>query len=406
MLLIGPDRAGRCVLVSEGKIAEVGEGLVGPEGTRRLSADGALIALGRVNAHTHLYSGLAPLGLPAPLPTPTSFVEILERVWWLLDRALDARTLRAAARLYVAEALLAGTTSIVDHHESPSFIEGSLDVLALAFDELGGRALLTYGATERNGGRVEAKRGLDECARFFWSREPGRVRGLVGLHAAFTVSDETLREAGELARSLETAVHVHVAEDLADVEDAKRRGYSGVLGRLLTHSALPAGSILAHGVHLGPDEVQRANDAGLWLVQNPRSNKYNQVGYPRALAKSALVALGTDGFPSAMDDEALALADEARAHEEPLEVVMRRTDAGRALIEAHLGLKLRLEPGADADLVVLAENGVRHTLVAGEIVVEHGQLATADLEAIREEAKSAAPTLFAQMRMLRGDPTS
>ena len=155
---------------------------------------------GWVNAHTHLYSGLVSLGMPAPRDAPRSFLEILERVWWRLDRALDEASLRAAARLYVAEALLQGTTAVVDHHESPDFIEGSLDVLADACQGLGMRALLCYGVTERNGGRDEARRGLAECRRFLVENRRPFVRGLVGVHAGFTVSDETLREAAELAR--------------------------------------------------------------------------------------------------------------------------------------------------------------------------------------------------------------
>src|SRR5512143_3781295 len=132
---------------------------------------------GFVNAHTHLYSGLAPLGMPKPQPPPANFLEILERVWWPLDRALDEATLRAAARYYVAEALLRRTTALVDHHESPNFIEGSLDVLADACQELGMRAVLCYGATERNGGRQEARRGLAECRRFIEANTRPLIRG-------------------------------------------------------------------------------------------------------------------------------------------------------------------------------------------------------------------------------------
>ncbi|MFZ2489975.1 MAG: amidohydrolase family protein, partial [Thermoanaerobaculia bacterium] len=160
-----------------------------------------------VNAHTHLYSGLAPLGMPPPLQKPESFVEILERIWWRLDRALDADSLRAAARYYVAESLLAGTSVLIDHHESPSLIEGSLDILADVCEELGIRALLCYGATERNGGRHEGLQGVQECRRFIATRRSKLVRGAVGLHASFTVSDEIVAEAAAAARDLHTVVH-------------------------------------------------------------------------------------------------------------------------------------------------------------------------------------------------------
>ncbi len=157
-----------------------------------VSAGSRLTADGFVNAHTHLYSGLAPLGMPAPDRAPENFPEILERIWWRLDRALDARALRASARYYVAHALRLGTVALIDHHESPAFIEGSLDVLADACQALGMPALLCFGATERNGGREEARRGLAECRRFIRENRRPLVRGHVGLHASFTVSDENV----------------------------------------------------------------------------------------------------------------------------------------------------------------------------------------------------------------------
>jgi len=356
---------------------------------------------GHVCAHTHLYSALAPLGMPAPEPPPENFVQILERVWWRLDRALDEASLRASARLYVAEALLAGTTTLVDHHESPNFIEGSLDVLADAADELGARLLVCYGATERNGGRDEAKAGLAECRRFIEANHRTQVRGVVALHASFTVSDETIREAGELARELGTVMHVHVAEDVSDVADAKERGYAGPLERLLELGALPEGSILVHGVHLDAAQVQHAGELGLWLVQNPRSNKGNGVGYPKHLSASPLVALGTDGYAANMPDEQAALEAEAAANDVELshDQAVAQLRKGRELVAARFGLSL----GAlDAkDRVDFDHDGrVRDVEVGGAEVVRQGWLTRGDIIAIRAEAKAQAPLLWERMRAL------
>jgi cytosine/adenosine deaminase-related metal-dependent hydrolase len=292
----------------------------------------------QVNAHTHLYSGLAPFGMPAPVEPPRNFVEILEKVWWRLDRALDEASLRAAARYYVAHARRAGTAALVDHHESPNFVDGSLDALADACAEFGVAAVLCYGATERNGGADEGRRGLDECRRFMLANRRARVAGVVGLHASFTVSDETIRRAGELCRELGTVLHVHLAEDAADVEDARRRGYPGPLQRLFALGALPPGSILAHGVHLTRDEVQQASDAGCWFVQNPRSNRNNRVGYPLALTAASRVALGTDGFASDMDEEAVALRECSAAAGELCDAIADRPGAGWTLLEERLRL--------------------------------------------------------------------
>ncbi len=367
-----------------------------------LAGDSTSGALRLVNAHTHIYSGLAPLGMPPPEPAPANFVQILERVWWRLDRALDERALRASARLYVAEALLHGTTVLIDHHESPSFIAGSLDVLADACQELGMRALLCYGATERNGGVSEARRGLAECRRFLRDNRRSLVRGCVGLHASFTVSDETVRAAGELARELHTIVHVHLAEDLADVEDARARGWPGPLERLHALGALPAGSILAHGVHLDAAQVGRARDLGLWLVQNPRSNHGNRVGYPAALAASERVALGTDGYPADMGEELASLFAEGCERGEAERQLAGRLAAGAQLATETLGLEAPPPfAGSAADLsrAVRAEQAARRarTLVAGRTIVENGVLQSGDLEAIRAEAREEAARLWHRM---------
>ena len=299
-----------------------------------------------VNAHTHIYSGLAPLGMPMPAAPPPNFVSILEQIWWRLDRALEAVSLAASAELYVAEAVALGAAGLIDHHESPNSIEGSLDIIADACAQFEMPAVLCYGATERNGGREEARRGLAECARFAReNRRPG-VRAAVGLHASFTVSDDTIREAADLARDLRTVLHVHVAEDQADVDDARARGYDGVIDRLITLDAMVPGSILAHGVHLTRDEVRACDAASIWLVQNPRSNRGNRVGYPSALAASSRVAIGTDGYPAAMDDESQALIEESLAHGDDSTRASVRPAAGATLLAERLGASVT--PPSDA----------------------------------------------------------
>lgn len=393
------------VLVEDGLVVDAVVDARDSAGAHRLDCTGSpFAACGAVNAHTHLYSGLAPLGMPAPEPPPDNFVQILERVWWKLDRALDAHSLRASARLYIAEALLNGTTTLIDHHESPELIEGSLDVLADAADELGVRLAVCYGATERNGGADEGARGLRECERFVADNTRPLVRGLVGLHASFTVSDDTIRKAGALSRELATVMHVHVAEDGADVADAEERGYAGPLERLMHLDALPRGSILAHGVHLSPEQVAAASDAGCWLVHNPRSNEGNAVGWSRSLSATDRVALGTDGYPANMWAELdslmrIAGVEEPGADEAGL---LRRLDSGARLAAERFGVPIGEEgPGSAADIVVRnADNSLRHVIVAGRVVVEDSTLVAADIDAIRADAAEQAQRLWERMRAL------
>ena len=233
---------------------------------------------GLVCAHHHLYSALAR-GMPPPPKTPTSFQEVLEQIWWRLDTALDLEMIRWSAMLGALEALESGTTAIVDHHESPNAIEGSLTVIAEACAEVGVRVLPAYGITDRHGADG-ARRGLEENERFI--REGGR--GLVGIHAAFTCSDESLRNAAHLARELGVGVHIHVAEGIGD-KDAPTR----LAG--LTHDDW----LLSHCVHLPTDHHLHGT-----ILHNPRSNLNNAVGYADPARFSNPVALGTDGIGANM----------------------------------------------------------------------------------------------------------
>ncbi len=387
-LLIGPDRHGRSVALADGLVVAMA-----PPGAALLPCPAGEIAAGAVCAHTHLYSGLVRYGMPQLTPAPDNFLEILERLWWRLDRALDAEILRAAATDYVARALLAGTTALVDHHESPSMIEGSLEILAEVCQQLGVRALLCYGATERNGGAEEGRRGLAECRRV---QPSPLLRGLVGVHASFTVSDETLRAAGRQAFDLGTVVHVHVAEDTADVADARARGYPGPLERLESLDALPRGSILAHGVHLTRDEVRRCDEQAYWLVHNPRSNEGNRVGYAANLSAADRVALGTDGWTADMMAEQEELFRLAASHGD--DTVTDRLGNGHALIAERFGTKPRpLEVGALGDVVVRQDGLVKHVVVGGRVVVADGRLITSDFEGIAADGEIQAARLWRRM---------
>ncbi|RBP02887.1 cytosine/adenosine deaminase-related metal-dependent hydrolase [Roseiarcus fermentans] len=390
-LVVGPDRNGRSVAIDGGRV--VAEA---PKGAARLACGDGEIVPGAVCAHTHLYSGLVRYGLPPPDPPPRSFPEILQSVWWRLDRALDEASLAAAARDHAARALLAGVTTLVDHHESPNLIEDSLPLVVEACAGLGVRALVAYGATERNFGRNEARRGLEACRRVAPSP---LVRGLVGLHASFTVSDETIRDAGALARELGTVVHVHVAEDRADVDDARRRGWAGPLERLTALDALPRGSILAHGVHCSAEAVRRAGDAGAWFVHNPRSNESNRVGYAATLSATGRVALGTDGFDPDMGAEEAALRRLAAENGDTR--IDGRLAAGHGLVAERFDAAAEpLAPGSLGDCVVRRDDAVVHVVVDGRVVVEGGRLVTGDAERIFALAREQAAGLWARMAEL------
>lgn len=258
-------------------------------------ADTFSVTPGLVNAHHHLYSALAR-GMPAPRGVATSFPHMLQLVWWRLDAALDLDSIYWSAKLAALEAILAGTTCIVDHHESPNAIEGSLEAIDRACTEVGVRVRTCYGATDRwaDDGTLHqkvsplstmtkgARRGLEECERHLRSSK----RGMVGLHAAFTCSDETIAAAAELAVKMNVGVHVHVAEAIDDSQAA---------ARLAPYAT--ADWLIVHGVHLDRNLLGR-------LAHNPRSNMNNGVGYAKPTTRPNTVMLGSDGIGSDMLEEA------------------------------------------------------------------------------------------------------
>jgi len=287
--------------VDGGSISDRAPGLAARDDEDVLDLEGALVLPGFVNAHTHLYSALAR-GMPGPKVPLRSFVEILERVWWRLDRALDEETLRLSALAGAIDAALSGVTLVVDHHASPSAIPGSLDTLQRAVEEVGLRSVLCYEVTDRNGPEGRDL-GLEESRRFLASGPTSLTRGMVGAHASFTLSEETMERLGVLVEEADAPFHIHVAEDPADVEDCWHRYGVGLVERLGGHRLLRPSSLLAHGVHLEPAELEEAQDRGAWLIHNPRSNMNNDVGYAPTYAFRR-AALGTDG----MDGDVLAEA--------------------------------------------------------------------------------------------------
>lgn len=335
---------------------------------------------GLVCAHHHLYSALAR-GMPAPPETPTDFTSILEQVWWRLDAALDLDLVRWSALLGAVEALEAGTTAIVDHHASPSAIDGSLDVIASACAEVGVRVVCAYEVTDRHG-PAGAKAGLAENERFI--RAGGR--GLVGAHACLTLSDDTLDSVVGLARDLGVGVHVHVGEDATD---------AGAVERLRPHAT--DDWLLAHCVHVDPPL------AGT-VAHNPRSNMNNAVGYARPARWSAAgnrVVLGSDGIGAAMIEEcALAYAaqraDDVTATPED---VWSWLQAGAELVPEVRRDEVTWRADRADPWYLAFTPGVRaeRVVIDGEVVVDGGVCTRVDAARIRARAWEEARRLWARL---------
>ena len=241
--------------------------------------------------HHHIYSTLAR-GMPAPHKIPTNFTEILEYIWWHIDKRLDLEMIEASAMASAIYCAKNGVTFVIDHHASPFAIRDSLSTIATAFDRVGISHMLCYETSDRDG-EGPREEGLDETNTFLAAGHQGHV----GLHASFTVGDELLRKAVDLARKHDTGLHVHVAEDRADQEDASAKYGKRVVERFQDAGALELQkSIFAHCIHLSDHEKDVLGDSGVWVTQNVESNQNNNVGVIGYRSLTDNLMLGTDGM--------------------------------------------------------------------------------------------------------------
>ncbi len=388
--------------------------------TSTVNCTDCLIVPGFVVAHTHLYSGLAA-GMPGPLLPPTSFRQILEKVWWRLDRALDEESLRASVEAAALSAIRSGVTCLIDHHESPGFIDGSLDLVTEVLDELGLRALLTYGATDRHGPEG-ARAGLRESERFAKkaARDP-MIRGAIGLHAPFTCSNETLAAAADLAKTQSAWLHTHAAEGPDDQLAAAARWKRRLVPQLDAIGMVGPRTLLAHAVDVEDAEVELIRERGAWVTHQPRSNMNNGVGFAGRLASLPKVALGTDGIDNDPIRELQAAflrrreATGPSVWPDPVELLAR---GHRLASEIFGGTFGSLAPGAAGDLAVIAYDSptpldartlgshllfgfpsahVRDLFVAGRAVMRNRRIVGIDERRVLFRAREQAQRLWSRM---------
>jgi len=385
-----------------------------------VDAGGQLVMPGNICGHTHFYGAFAR-GMAIPGDPPRDFPEILGKLWWRLDRALLEEDVKYSALVCLVDAIKHGTTTLIDHHASPSAIDGSLDLIAEAVIGAGLRASLCYEVTDRNG-RDEARAGIAENVRFAKSLIPNpesRLSASFGLHASLTLSDETLTDCVAAAGDLGSGFHIHAAEGIADQEDSLRRSGKRVIERLHDAGILGPKSILAHCIHVDAWEMEILRDTGTWVTHQPRSNMNNAVGVAPVetmLRGGVKVGMGNDGFSNNMWAEWKAAylvhklwhGDPRRANGYDIMQMAVTNNAALARVfwpDAPVG---ELSPGAYADLILVdyhpftqltagnlpwhilfgfEASAVTSTMVAGKWLMRDRELLTLDEAAIAAKAR-------------------
>lgn len=404
----------------------------------KLDARGKIVMPGNICAHTHFYGAFARgMALP-PGPPPKNFPEILQKLWWKIDRALALEDSQYSALVCLLDAIKHGTTTLIDHHASPNAIDGSLDAIADAVNESGLRACLCYEVTDRNGAEGAAA-GIRENVRFLKKtnderRTTGgaRVAATFGLHASFTVSDKTLEKCLTELDGMDAGFHVHVAEDSSDEDDAAQNFGMRVGERLHARGVLGAKTIAAHCVHVDVGEIDLFKKTNTKVSHQPRSNMNNAVGVANVLGMlrhGVTVGLGNDGFSNNMFSEMKTAYLLHKSHQRDPRVmgadqVFQMAYANNAKICANFWSAPvgELSVGAYADIILLdyapftelsAGNfpwhvifgvdgsNVTDTICGGKLLMHDRVVLTLDEDAITAKAQELSRGVWKRVQELR-----
>jgi putative selenium metabolism protein SsnA len=396
-------------------------------GADSMDCSGKIILPGFICTHHHFYSTMAR-GMSIPGEPASNFVEILERLWWKVDRALDEEDITLSAQLPLIDCIRNGTTTVIDHHASPAMRDGSLDLIENAVRQAGIRASLCYEVSDRNiigGGIGENKRFINKVGK-----GDSQIAAMMGMHASFTLSDATIEECVGIAREAGVGCHIHVAEDAADRQDSLDKYRMPTVNRLQKLGVTGENSIFVHCVHIDDAEMDILAATGTCVVHNPESNMNNAVGVTpllKLLKKGVLVGLGTDGMGSDMLTQMrcayllhrLANHDPRVAFMEAPQLLLQNN---AEIAERQFGLRLgEITEGHPADLAIIdyqpptplsEENFLGHlifglvdatvdtTICKGKILMKGKQILSMDEERIAARSRELAPKMWKRLQRL------
>lgn len=422
------------VVIENGIITDVGVGVgEGIEAKKTICGKGKTLIPGNVCAHHHYYSGLSR-GMLISAGPQTDFIQVLKEWWWRLDRGLQKESVYYSSLICSLDAISQGTTSAVDHHASPSFIEGSLSEIARGMEEIGIRGSTCYEVTDRNGGMKEVEEGVKENIRFAKEVDERRAKGekvlceaTIGGHAPFTIPDEGLRMMSEAMDETGRGMHLHCAEDKYDSIWSHHFFNEDIAVRLDRFGLLRPETLIVHGVHFSKEEVELINKRNCFFAVNPRSNMNNHIGYNDKLPLIKNLCLGTDGCGGNMFEEikiAFFKHKDAGGPWWPGDF-LTALNRGNKLVESQFGNRVKLgkvEKGYNADLVLLdynnptplvSDNAASHfvwgmssgnvntTIVDGVVLFEDHHFTRSDAEDIYKEASRIARELWKEVDKIK-----
>lgn len=385
-----------------------------------IDAKGSIIMPAFINVHEHIYSAMAR-GFSINGYNPKGFLEILDGMWWTIDRNLTLEQTKQSAIATYIESIKNGVTTIFDHHASFGHIEGSLFAIEEASKEMGIRSCLCYEVSDRDGktkSRASVKENID-FINHVKKDNTDMIKAMMGMHASFTISDKTMELcAKEIPEDI--GYHIHVAEGIEDLHLCLKEHSKRIVDRLYDWNILGPKTLLVHCIYINSHEMELIKDTDTMTAHNPESNMGNACGCPPTMElvhKGILTGLGTDGYTHDMI-ESYKVANVLHKHhlcnpnaawaELPQMLFENNAKIANRYFKTPLG---KLKSGAAADIIIIDYNNltelnenninghilfgmngglVNTTICNGNILMRNRKLTKIDEEAayskIREES--------------------
>jgi putative selenium metabolism protein SsnA len=418
--------------VDRGRIVEIGktEDLQKRySNVESVDATGQIVMPGLVCSHSHLY-GMLLRGASLDITPPSDLTQILQRIWWPLDEAMNYEDAYASALVATVEFAKSGVTMFADTYSGPNSISGVLDKISEAVEEVGIRGFVAFEATERHS-KDEGLSGVKENARFaeMISKKPeSKTMPLFSIHASFTVTDELIRDVKKTAERFHAPITIHASEGLGDLHHNLENYGKRTIERLADLGLLGSNVILAHCVHLNSKEIELIAETKTGVAHNPMSNMLNAVGVApvqQMLAQKITVGLGNDGYIFDMFENMRAafllhrvFSRDPNAIDSYSVLEMATINGARLYgIENDVG---SLEIGKKADIILIKPNilptpltsatvvghiintvdgdDVEHVFVEGKQIVKNKRLLSFDEQKAQQISQTAATHLWTRLR--------
>ena len=277
------------ILIKDNKIEEIAEE-INPEGLdidEKINAKNMLVMPGIVNTHTHV-----AMSIFRGYKDDRKLMDWLENAIFPVEDRLEPEDIYWNSYLSCLEMIKSGTTTFNDMYFA---MDKTIDVV----EESGLRAVVSWCITD-NSIRDKVERTKHFCAKYNNDKD-SRIKVYVSAHAPYSCNPDTIKLCVDLAKELNTGIHIHLSETLDEEKTVKQKYEKRGTEYLNDLHVFDVPVVLAHGIYISDSDIEILKNIRGGISHNPISNCKLSSGIcdVTKLRKNGInVGLGTDGIGS------------------------------------------------------------------------------------------------------------